>query len=484
MIPHIPSRLLDSPWVAWRYEPAPDRAKPAKVPINPRTGRRASVTNPSTWSDYQTAVAALRRFHLSGVGIVLPPDPIGLTGVDLDQCLDPATGRIDAWAKEILDHLPGTYAELSPSHEGIRSFVEGILPTGCRNRAGDIEAYSTGRFLTITGDVLPDRPLVVTDADEGLAWLVARYLAQRPFVVPAPVSAGYGRDDSELVRRAIRQPITGPRLEALLAGQSLDHCSQSEADYELCRILGFWCGRDSDRVEEIARASSAYRPKWDERRGQTTWFTRTVQQALARLTKVYTPGACPSRKTQKREDKECVTFALPQKRSRSTDFEALLAYLRELRLIHRRPVALSARQAATVLGVPFKTAARRLKKLVGNCQLVLVSEGNNQTRHASVYDLPEFSRSTIPVERRDDKCGVIPRPPYTLTPCGLFAVWRWSPSQRKWLHFGDCATRESALAVAGQHMAHWPGWWSVGDELRRYARGRGLFVRRHRPERD
>jgi hypothetical protein len=122
---------------------------------------------------------------------------------------------------------------------------------------------------------------------------------------------------------------------------------------------------------------------------------------------------------------------------------------------------------------------------VGSCRLILVSEGNYQTRHASVYDLPEFSSSMIPVERRDDKWGgIIPRPPYTLTPRGLFAVWRWSPVQREWLHFGDCATRESALALAGQHMARWPGWWSVGDELRRYARGRGLFVRQHRPERD
>ena len=479
--PTIPNRLFELPWVGWKYTPAPGRIKPAKVPIDPLTGRFASVTNPDTWSDYPTAAAAVLRFRLSGIGIVLPPDPIGLTGVDLDQCLDPATGRIDVWAEEILDHLEGTYAELSPSREGIRSFVEGVLPIGCRNRFGDIEAYSTNRFLTVTGNALFDRPLDVTDADGGLAWLVDKYLARLPTEAPAPVLAGFKGDDIELVRRAIRQPITGPRLEALLAGRPLDHPSQSEADYELCRILGFWCGGEAARVEAIARASSAFRPKWDSMRGPVTWLTRTVLQALSRLTMVYTPSACRSRKTQNCEDKECTTFTNPHETPSPAEKNPIIDHIRRLRRIHGRPIGLSVRQASSLLGIPVMTAARRLKELVLTGMLIRVSEGTHWTRLASEYDLPEFALSAPP-KSGDRSASVIPPPPYTRTPGGLFAVWRWSSSQREWLHFGDCATRESALALAGKHMSRWPGWWSVGDELRRYARGRGMFVRRHPQE--
>jgi primase-polymerase (primpol)-like protein len=42
----LPAELTTSPqWVCWRYETGASRPKPAKVPYNPCTGQRASVTN-------------------------------------------------------------------------------------------------------------------------------------------------------------------------------------------------------------------------------------------------------------------------------------------------------------------------------------------------------------------------------------------------------------------------------------------------------
>src|SRR5262249_41475976 len=151
--------------------------KPAKVPVDPRTGGRASVANPKTWGDYHEATAAAQRFGLAGCGVVLT-EGAKLTGIDLDDARDPQTGILDRWAVPILDRLRGTYAELSPSLSGVRAFVEGTLPDGCRNRAGDVEAYSSRRFLTVTGKVLPDCSLAVTDAGGALPWLVAEYLAK------------------------------------------------------------------------------------------------------------------------------------------------------------------------------------------------------------------------------------------------------------------------------------------------------------------
>ena len=36
-------------WICWRLEPDPRGEKPRKVPYAPRTGRKASSTNPETW---------------------------------------------------------------------------------------------------------------------------------------------------------------------------------------------------------------------------------------------------------------------------------------------------------------------------------------------------------------------------------------------------------------------------------------------------
>jgi hypothetical protein len=58
----------------------------------------------------------------------------------------------------------------------------------------------------------------------------------------------------------------------------------------------------------------------------------------------------------------------------------------------------------------------------------------------------------------------------------LVSVWHWSARQGRWLHFGDCVGRVPVGALAGRHMARRLGWWAVGNDLKRYTRGRGLRV--------
>ena len=63
-------------------------------------------------------------------------------------------------------------------------------------------------------------------------------------------------------------------------------------------------------------------------------------------------------------------------------------------MCHGRPVGLSVRQAKQVIGAARATAARHLANLVRGGRLVLVEKGNNRTRLASVYDLPEFGQDS------------------------------------------------------------------------------------------
>jgi hypothetical protein len=480
--PHtLPDRLKDQPFVGWKYETVPGRAKPAKVPVNPRTGTRASVVDPESWGDHQTAIKAVDRYGLQGLGIVLTRQA-GLTGVDLDDARDPDSGSLDRWANLILDRLAGTYAELSPSGRGVHIFVEGVLPPGSRKRVGDVEAYCDRRFLTVTGAVLLDRPLVITPACDGLSWLASTHLRPTCRRGSSLTSPAYAGPDEELLRRALAHPGTGHRLRALLAGDMFDHPSRSEADYELCRILGFWCGGDPNRVERISRASGAYRLKWDEPRGGSTWLRITVEVALGRLNRVY--GSSPPKPPKYCEDKS----VSPTPLAKSAQLDRLIDYIRALRRRLGRPVALSVRHAARVAGVSNATAARRLNELVRIGKLIRVRGGfwstsTSEPGAASEFDLQEFTtpgRTDNHGKSRPDAMRTkssIPTilPPYSLTPLGLFAVWKWSPRARTWLSYGCCPTLEAARAFVGR-CCRLTAMWSVGDELWRYRRRRSLEI--------
>src|SRR6266566_2632520 len=146
----IPQQLKEKPqWVCWRYEQRND--KTTKVPIDARTGKRASTTDSGTWSLFETAVSAAT--HFDGVGFVFNGD---YTGVDLDRAIH--EDKPKPWAAKIIDSC-ATYAEFSPSGTGVHLISEGALPEGWsgRKRAfrdGAIEIYSRARFFTVTGNRL------------------------------------------------------------------------------------------------------------------------------------------------------------------------------------------------------------------------------------------------------------------------------------------------------------------------------------------
>src|SRR5262245_13422604 len=108
--------LRDKPcWVAWDYRW--QNGKWSKPPINPRNGLKASVSNPATWTTYDAALAGMKKYGLAGVGWVLTRDD-NLTGIDIDDCVSDANS-VSEVAAEVIGYGE-TYAEISPSGEGIR----------------------------------------------------------------------------------------------------------------------------------------------------------------------------------------------------------------------------------------------------------------------------------------------------------------------------------------------------------------------------
>ena len=162
-----------SQWVAWTYR----GARKAKVPVAANSGANASVSDPTTWSDYAAAADRARSAGLAGVGFVLTADD-GIIGIDLDSCRNSVTGELDAWAADVVA-LKETYAEVSPSGRGLRmlALAQSDVESLVAHHAG-VEVYAgCGRYLTITGDHLPGSPIAVAAAPRTLAMLRERVAA-------------------------------------------------------------------------------------------------------------------------------------------------------------------------------------------------------------------------------------------------------------------------------------------------------------------
>jgi putative DNA primase/helicase len=144
----IPEVLKQRPqWVVWQYVRRNDDW--TKVPYIAGGGGRASTTDLMTWRSFKDALDAFQTGRYDGIGFVLcSGDPYA--GVDLDKCRNLETGELEEWAAEIVQEFGG-YAEASPSGEGVHIIVRGKAPN---KKRGKVEAYSTERYFTITGQVL------------------------------------------------------------------------------------------------------------------------------------------------------------------------------------------------------------------------------------------------------------------------------------------------------------------------------------------
>lgn len=175
-------------WLCWRYEER--NGKPTKVPYDAKTGRLAKSTEPATWTSFEEAVARYAKDDVyNGVGFVFAKDD-PFCGIDLDACRR-EDGTLAPWAQAIVEQFP-SYTEISPSDTGVKIFLAGKKPGFARSAVknidpdggpGEMEIYQEGRYFTVTGNILPGRPVDVTDCQDQLDALCGRHWS------PAPASA-------------------------------------------------------------------------------------------------------------------------------------------------------------------------------------------------------------------------------------------------------------------------------------------------------
>lgn len=283
----IPDLLKGLPqWVLWKYEAR--KGKLTKVPYHPR-GKRASATDPNSWVDFDQALGVYAtNAGFNGIGFVVTKG-VGIVGVDLDHCLDLDTGVMEPWARNIIAQL-NTYTEVTPSSQGLRSFLVGKLPAGGRKK-GNIEMYQVGRFLTVTGNHLPGMPLTIEARQAAITAVHADVFGppDGARADPRPPFPGASLDDADLLAKA-RTAANGDKFSHLWDGDIASYASQSEADLALCSYLAFWTGGVEPQMDRLFRQSGLYRPKWDEPRGAQTYGQQTIARALAGVSEFYQSG--------------------------------------------------------------------------------------------------------------------------------------------------------------------------------------------------
>mgnify|MGYP003133985499 CR=1 FL=1 len=286
-IENIPDSIQNyDQWVCWTYhsDHVKGRDRRRKVPINPRTGRFAKVTNPDTWTSMDEAVESVSNLneHISGVGFVFTDDD-PFVGVDLDDCRSLFTGQLHPWALEVVGRL-ATYTEVSPSGTGVKAIMttDAVMPSRRRSNPG-LEVYRSSRFFTITGDIVGIN-LETSDATDALRWIHEKY-----FPVPGPSTADEFPESKPMVARdeqVVNKALSarnGAKFRDLWNGEiKANEGNQSEADLSLCRLLAFWCGPGHQQVDRLFRQSGLFRSKWDEKHYSSgaTYGMETIRKAI------------------------------------------------------------------------------------------------------------------------------------------------------------------------------------------------------------
>lgn len=290
MYRNIPDELTElNQWCVFRMQERNGRL--TKVPINAETGEFAKSNDESTWSSFDAALDAIHQFDCDGLGFFFKEPYFG---IDIDDVRPEIQRFLDGDTENNIVAefigVMGTYAEISPSGNGIHIISKGELPAK-GSRRGNIEMYSSGRFFTMTGNKIGGYNFVVEDEEGKVNFLHEKYI-KKPEVKTEKVlesGTGNGLSQSEIIHIASNSR-TGARFKFFLnGGWEQFYDSQSEADMAFANDLAFWTNRDYTMMDSIFRESSLMREKWDRKTGDSTYGDITLNKAITECTNVFTP---------------------------------------------------------------------------------------------------------------------------------------------------------------------------------------------------
>lgn len=270
---NIPAELQQlNQWVCWRYEVVGGRR--TKVPYSPDGAHKANVHNPATWGSFAQAVSGSMHPSFDGIGMMLTDhDPY--TGIDIDDKVEsPASDTERVTHGRILEAFQ-SYTERSVGGRGFHILVRGKIPGGHGRDRGHVGVYSSQRYLTFSGLVVRNAPIV--DCQDLLNQLVAQMPTNGARDELYDIE---GVLDDEEVHQMALEAENGQKYHALCCGdwQGLGYPSQSEADLALLSILAFYT-RDNAQVKRLFRYTNL--GKREKATVDDRYLNRTLQTIRA-----------------------------------------------------------------------------------------------------------------------------------------------------------------------------------------------------------
>lgn len=252
-------------WVVWKY--VLRDSKYTKVPYSFK-GYRASVRDPSDWGTYEDVkqVMDVEQPIYDGIGFVFT-DKDPFIGVDWDHIIVLPANIIGSEYYEEIMSLD-TYAEISPSGEGVHAICRGILPK-CKHRGNGREIYKTGRFFTVTGSHLDNTPFEIKAPPAVALEVILNKIDPPEQKFNQPIEFSETPVEEQDAKRIVKFLVNNRKFVKLVQGNWDGYKSQSEADYALCLILTDYTNNPA-MIKYIFKRTKLYRPKFDGKYGDIT----------------------------------------------------------------------------------------------------------------------------------------------------------------------------------------------------------------------
>ncbi|EHU1525359.1 AAA family ATPase [Acinetobacter baumannii] len=206
-------------------------------------GSKASPTDPSTWTDFNTACAYAKQHHFN-IGYVLSAnDPF--TCIDLDIKTDTPQEQCDR-ASSIIKTF-NSYTEYSQSGKGFHIWVYGNIGKGLRR--DNVEIYSQERLIICTGNTFKSEPIKYKK--DILDNMVSQLQDDKGKFEPLPDQPEIETDESIMEKawnagnKEKFQALWFAELDTNLQAIGLDH---SQADLSLIQMLAFYTNNNDQLI--------------------------------------------------------------------------------------------------------------------------------------------------------------------------------------------------------------------------------------------